>query len=190
LSGDPVGDQFFIVIIVGIIAKDAKSIFLKWLGGGISVISRSRSSCVKLTLKRFLNEQLQGNLRLIGDSQMVPFFKRTLVYTSREEETDCIVNQLAIRVWILIQDGNLGAIFDAAEEHFGGIGGRIRAANVTSFNSIAAGVGWLQIEDNWSKILRTVMPVPARHGWAVQNLKCIVHARIECIEIRLFDVLH
>ncbi len=79
-------------------------------------------------LKCFLDEQLQGNPRLIGDSQTVPFLKQTLVYNSCEEETDHIVNQLPIRLWILTQDGNLGANFDAAEEHFEGIGGRIRAA--------------------------------------------------------------
>ncbi len=80
LSGDHVGDRFFIIITVGVVAKDAKSVLLKRLGGGVAVISRSRSGCVKSTLKRFMDERLQGNLRLIGDSQTNPFLKQTLVY--------------------------------------------------------------------------------------------------------------
>jgi hypothetical protein len=41
----------------------------------------------------------------------------------------------------------------------GGISGRILTANIASFISIGAGVGWPYDVDNWFKIAHVVMPI-------------------------------
>ncbi len=86
------------------------------------------SSGIEVTLKCFLDKRPQRNPRLLHIGEAVPFLEQPLVQSSGEEEADCIIDQLAICVRVVAHDCNFGAILDAPEENFGGIGGRILAA--------------------------------------------------------------
>jgi hypothetical protein len=54
LCDNRVGNGFFIIALD--LAKDAKSILLVRLGGGIPVMSRSRRRCIRTQLESLLNE--------------------------------------------------------------------------------------------------------------------------------------
>ena len=71
--------------------------------------------CIELTLKCLLDCATQFNPRLIDRSKAIPHFEGPDVHAGHEKEADCIVNNLAIGVWIVSNDYNLGAIFDVAE---------------------------------------------------------------------------
>ena len=49
------------------------------------------------------------------ECKAIPLFEGPDVQAGCEKEADRIVNNLAIRVWIISNDCNLGAIFDVAE---------------------------------------------------------------------------
>ncbi len=104
---------------------------------------------------------------------------------------DCIVNQLAIRVEILTQNCNLGAIFDATEENFGGIGCRILAAecHIVEFHGRRS---WLAVDIG--QLVQTFVHshacMPSNDGQIVECLEGIIDAYIECGETSTLDVLH
>ncbi len=81
------------LIVIIVLVKDAKHVLL--LGGGISVMACSGHRRVEAMLERLLDEGLQGNPHLQGRQEPVPLLKWPLVETSCEEETDCVINQLA-----------------------------------------------------------------------------------------------
>ncbi len=106
------------------------------------------SSGVDTMLEHFLDQCPQCNPCLLHIGEAVPFLEWPLVQSSGEKKVDCIINQLAIGAWVDAHDCNFGAILNALEENFGGIGGGILATKKLLFSSIAAGVGWLHIADN------------------------------------------
>jgi hypothetical protein len=103
-------------------AKYAKRILLIRLGRCITLMPRSRCRCIQTTLECLLNEVMQFDPRLGDWQESVPLLERPNAQAHGQEEADRVVDQLGIHVWIISQNYNLSAIFDAMEEDFGGIG--------------------------------------------------------------------
>ncbi len=61
-------------------------------GLGISVMPRHGSSHIEAMLKRLLDQHLQRNPRLVGNKHAVLFLEWPLVYTSGEEERNCVID--------------------------------------------------------------------------------------------------
>ncbi len=82
---------------------------------------------IQAALKRFLDQRAKCDPGLGGWQQVIPFLGRPDVQAGSQEETDCIVDQLQIRVWVAAQKWNLGTIFDMPKKHFWCIGCQILA---------------------------------------------------------------
>ncbi len=120
LGCNPIGNGLLIITLG--FAEYAKCILLIRLGGCITVMPRSRCRCIQMTLECLLNEATQFNPCLGDWQESVPLLEGSNVQARGQEEADCVVDQLAIRVWVITQNCNLSAIFDVTEEDFGGIG--------------------------------------------------------------------
>ena len=83
--------------------------------GGITPTPSRRCRCVELMLKCLLDCATQFNPRLIDGSKAIPLFEGPDVQAGREKEVDCIVYDLVVRVWIVSNDCDPSANFDAAE---------------------------------------------------------------------------
>jgi hypothetical protein len=172
-------------------AEYAKCILLIQLGGCITVMPRSRCHRIQATLECLLNEAMQFDPCLGDWQESVPLLEGPNVQARGQEEADPIVDQLAICVWVITQNCNLNAIFDATEEDFGGIGSSILAAkrNIVEFQGrqsrLAIDLG--QLIQNFAGHHTRMQ---SNDGRIIADLEGIINAGIKHGEACVFDVLH
>ncbi len=100
--------------------------------------------------------------------ETIPILEGAQVEARRQEEADCVIDELAVRVRIATKKCNFGAILDLSVEYFRGIGSRIRAAEdlialfENGWGGVATQLGQLVEDDQ-----RGHSGVPSLDGWVI-----------------------
>jgi hypothetical protein len=102
-----------------------------------------------------------------------------------------IVDELAIGIWIVPKEGNLGALFNLLKEEFGGVCRRIWVAKCTV---VAFKRGWSGFAIVVHQLIEyghnRHLCMPSLDGGVIQHLKSVVDACIDGCKAGPFDVYH
>jgi hypothetical protein len=99
---------------------------------------------------------------------MIPILEGAQVEAHCQEEADCVIDELAVRVRIATKKCNFGAILDSPEEYFQGIGSQVRAAEdlIVLFKNGWGGVA-IQLRQLVKDDQRGHPDVPFLDGWVI-----------------------
>jgi hypothetical protein len=121
--------------------------------------------------------------------ETIPILKGAQVESRCQEEADCVVDELVVRVRIVTKKCNFGLMLDSAEEYIRGIGSRVGAVEdpIILFKNgqgrVAIQLGQL-IEDDQ----RGHPGMPSLDGQVIRYLQCNVDGCIQGGEACSLDV--
>jgi hypothetical protein len=121
--------------------------------------------------------------------EMILILERAQVEACCQEEADCVIDELAVRVQIATKKCNFGTILDSPEEYFRGIGSQVRAAEdlIILFKNGRGGVA-IQLGQLVEDDQRGHPGMPSLDGWVIRHLERNVDGCIQGGEACSLDV--